>query len=137
MPALFYALKIRPPEPYSFIAARKQRRSAVAHRFKTNLALEGEKALLVLLSGGYAELDSFIEQAVAAAARTGKPVRVLVGEITRMPAFFKQVDDLIVRYFRPDDFASFPRTLDDLCCAHRGYPAVVCGETAEIAEESA
>jgi hypothetical protein len=45
------------------------------------------------------------------------------------------VDDLIVRYFRPDDVASFQRALDELCFAHRGYPAVVCWGPEEVAEE--
>jgi hypothetical protein len=58
---------------------------------KTKLAREGEKALLVVLNGGDAGLDPEIEQAVAAAVRAGKPVRVLAGEITSVPAFFKQV----------------------------------------------
>jgi hypothetical protein len=107
----------------------------MADMLKINMALEGEKVLLVVLNGGDAGADSNIEQAVAAAVQAGKPVRAVVGDSTRVPAFFKQVDDLIVRYFRPDDFASFQRALDELCYAHRGYPAVVCWETEEIPEE--
>jgi hypothetical protein len=66
---------------------------------------------------------------------TGKPVRAVVGDSTRVPAFFRQVDDLIVRYFRPDDFASFQRALDELCYAHRGYPAVVSWDHEQIPQD--
>jgi hypothetical protein len=107
----------------------------MADMINTNMALEGEKVLLVALNGGGEHTDSEIEQAVVTAIRAGKPARAVVGESTRVPAFFKQVDDLIVRYFRPDDFASFERALDELCYAHRGYPAVVCWETEKVAEE--
>lgn len=103
--------------------------------FKTNMALEGENVLLVVLNGGDENAFPAIEEAVAAAVRAGRPVRVAVGESTPVPAFFNQVDDLIVRYFRPDDFASFQRALDDLCWAHWGYPAVVSREPEKIAEE--
>jgi hypothetical protein len=108
---------------------------AMADLLNTNLALEGEKVLLVVLNDGADGIDPEIEEAVAAAVRAGKPVRAVVGHSTRVPAFFKQVDDLIVRYFRPDDFASFQRALDELWYAHRGYPAVVCWEPEENAEE--
>ena len=101
----------------------------MADLLKINMALEGEKVLLVVLNGGDESADPEIEQAVAAAVRADKPVRAMVGYSTRVPGFFRQVDDLIVRYFRPDDFASFQRALDELCYAHRGYPAVVCWET--------
>jgi hypothetical protein len=93
--------------------------------FNGNMALAGEKVLLVVLNGGEAGIDPEIEQAVAAAVRADKPVRAVVGDSTRAPALFKQADDLIVRYFRPDDFASFQRALDELCYAQHGYPAVV------------
>jgi hypothetical protein len=82
----------------------------------------------VVLNGGDAGVEPEIEQTVAAAVRAGRPVRVAVGESTPVPAFFKQVDDLIVRCFRPDDFASFQQALDELSWAHLGYPAVVCRE---------
>jgi hypothetical protein len=97
----------------------------MADLLKINMALEGEKVLLVMLNGGDEGAGPVIEQAVTAAVRADKPVRAVVGESTRVPAFFKQVDDLIVRYFRPDDFASFQRALDELCYAHHGYPAIV------------
>lgn len=76
--------------------------------FKGNIALEAEKVLLVVLNGGDDGAGPEIELAVAAAAQAGKAVRAMVGYSTRVPAFFKQVDDLIVRYFEPEEFASCP-----------------------------
>jgi hypothetical protein len=107
----------------------------MADVLKVNMTLEGEKVLLVVLNGGDAGFDPVIERAVAAAVRADKPVRALVGYSTRVPAFFKQVDDLIVRYFRSDDFASFQRALDELCCAHKGYPAAVCRDHEQIPQD--
>lgn len=93
--------------------------------FDGDVALEGERVLLVVLNGGDGSVEPDIEQAVAAAVRCGKPVRAVVSESARVPAFFSQVDDLIVRYFLPEDFASFQRALGELCWAHHGYPAVL------------
>jgi hypothetical protein len=116
-------------KPYSLIAPLIEGETVMADLLKINMALEGEKVLLVVLNGGVENTDSEIEQAVPTAIRADKSVRAVVGESTRVPAFFNQVGDLIVRYFQPEDFASFQQALDELCYAHRGYPAVVCWET--------
>ena len=58
---------------------------------RINMAMESEKALLVVLNGGDAGIDPEIERAVAAAIQGSKPVRALVGYSTRVPGFFKQV----------------------------------------------
>jgi hypothetical protein len=102
---------------------------------KINLALEGEKVLLVVLNGGADRELSEIERAVDAASRAGKAVRAVVGESTPVPHFFTQLDDLIIRYFLPEDFSSFQQALDDLCYAHRGYPALVCWDHEHIPQD--
>jgi hypothetical protein len=64
----------------------------MADMINTNMALEGESALLVVLNGGDAGVEPEIEQTVAAAVRAGRPVRAAVGESTPVPAFFNQVE---------------------------------------------
>lgn len=65
--------------------------SETADLFQINMALEGKMALLVVLNGGDEDVDFGIEQAVAVAIRAGKPMRAVVGDSARVPAFFKQV----------------------------------------------
>jgi len=81
------------------------------------MALEGGNVLLVVLDGESCE-DPEIEKRVLDASAAGKQVRTMVGESTRMPEFLRQVDDLIVGYFRPGDMASFQDALEGLAERH-------------------
>jgi hypothetical protein len=81
------------------------------------MAIEGGNVLLVVLDGDSCE-DPEIEKRVLAASVAGKQVRVMVSESTRVPEFLRQVDDLIVGYFRPGDMASFQEALEGLVKLH-------------------
>ena len=81
------------------------------------MAIEGGNVLLVVLDGESCG-DPEIEKRVLAASVAGKQVRAMVSESTRMPEFFRQVDDLIVGYFRPGDMASFQEALEGLAKRH-------------------
>ena len=81
------------------------------------MAIEGGNVLLVVLDGESCG-DPEIEKRVLAASAAGKQVRAMVSESTRMPEFFRHVDDLIVGYFRPGDMASFQEALEGLAERH-------------------
>jgi hypothetical protein len=99
------------------MAPQREEETAMGVIFNGNMAPAGEKVLLVALNSGHAGVEPKIEHAVVAAVRDAKPVRAVVGDSRPVPAFFKQVDDLIVRYFQAEDVGSFKRALDELCCA--------------------
>jgi hypothetical protein len=81
------------------------------------MAIEDGNILRVVLDGECCE-DSEVEKRVLAASAAGKQVRAIVSESTRMPEFLRQVDDLIVGYFRPGDMTSFQETLEKLVERH-------------------
>jgi hypothetical protein len=90
------------------------------------MVVEDGNVLLVVLDGVSCE-DPEIEKRVLAASAAGKQVRAMVSESTRMPEFFRQVDDLIVGYFRPGDMASFQEALEGLVDRHFAQRGPIAG----------
>jgi len=90
------------------------------------MAIEGGNVLLVVLGGESCE-DPEIEKRVLDASAANKQVRAMVSASTRMPEFFRHVDDLIVGYFRPGDMASFQEALEGLAERHFAQRGLMAG----------